>query len=124
MEIILKQKKVNFDRVYKLTKTQIRGLITKEKEDIGCINNLKIENNLVFYSIDYGYCLIRHKADKLKDGKEVWLVDSFLDRDRIHQMYLSEEQIRKMISVNIEIRSGRSNKIKGYMVSCFRAILQ
>ena len=120
MEIVLKKKDILGSRLYKLSKAQLEDLITNEKQDV---SNLKLEENLVFYSFDYGYCLVKNKADKPLNGEEVWFVESFLDRDRVHEMYISEKQFKELITNNIQIQ-GEIGKFKGFRVAYFKAILE
>lgn len=120
--IILKKKKIDLStRRYKLSKTQFKSLVNKNIEEP--LNYLSVHENLVFYSFDYGYCLVRHKANKSIDNENYWLIECFLERDNKNlEMFLTEKRINELISYNTQIQSEGRN-LKGYLTSHFNAIL-
>lgn len=117
----LKRRKINpYTYGYKLSKEQIKNTLVKEPVKV---DKFKVNSNLIFFSLDYGYCLIRKKMSKLLNGEEVWLVELYIDRkDIIREMYLSEKQIRNMISLNILVKDSKGNN-KGYKIPLLNANL-
>ena len=123
MEVILKKKKIDLGTYgYKLTKTQVNALRIKEPVTIN-IEDLYLEENLIFFSMDYGYCLVRNKSPRLLNNEEVWLIECFLENtNKRYDIYISNKQFKELISCNVATQND-NGKNKGYVVPIFKAIL-